>query len=98
MRIESVYYVNEYLCNREFGGPEEGGWWFDTGEFVDCKAMFTTLDEAEEYVGSAEVEEWLERMREDQRPTDSVLCAGWTDLFIELAPGAHFPSVRPHYE
>ena len=23
-----VFYVNEYLTNRIFGGPEEGGWWY----------------------------------------------------------------------
>lgn len=24
-------YVNAYDHNRAYGGPEEGGWWFDTG-------------------------------------------------------------------
>lgn len=24
-------YVNVYELDRHFGGPEEGGWWFDTG-------------------------------------------------------------------
>jgi len=25
-------YVNAYLTDRRYGGPEEGGWWYDTGE------------------------------------------------------------------
>ncbi len=32
-----------YLIDRAYGGPEEGGWWYDTGErvriirtFLDC--------------------------------------------------------------
>lgn len=24
-------YVNAYLVTREYGGPEEGGWWYDAG-------------------------------------------------------------------
>lgn len=24
-----------YLCDRAYGGPEEGGWWYDCGERVD---------------------------------------------------------------
>lgn len=27
-------YVNIYAVSRAYGGPEEGGWWFDTGEPV----------------------------------------------------------------
>lgn len=27
-------YVNVYSMSREYGGPEEGGWWFDTWEPV----------------------------------------------------------------
>lgn len=42
-------YVNVYELNREYGGPEEGGWWYDTGtvvESVDVNHLFTgTTDE-----------------------------------------------------
>ena len=27
-------FVNVYEVSREYGGPEEGGWWFDTGQPV----------------------------------------------------------------
>jgi hypothetical protein len=26
-------YVSKYLISRHFGGPEEGGWWFDWWQF-----------------------------------------------------------------
>lgn len=26
-----------YLCDQAFGGPEEGGWWYDTYQLVDFK-------------------------------------------------------------
>ena len=28
------YVVAFYAVDRAYGGPEEGGWWFDTGELV----------------------------------------------------------------
>ena len=28
------YVVAFYAVDRAYGGPEEGSWWFDTGEFV----------------------------------------------------------------
>lgn len=27
-----MFYVNVYELDRSFGGDEEGGWWFDSGE------------------------------------------------------------------
>jgi hypothetical protein len=24
-----------YVCDQAYGGPEEGGWWYDTGERID---------------------------------------------------------------
>ena len=40
------YHLNEYLTNRPFGGPEEGGWWYDTGTFVACHGVYPTCEEA----------------------------------------------------
>ena len=28
---EGPFHLNEYVANRAYGGPEEGGWWYDTG-------------------------------------------------------------------
>lgn len=46
-------FINVYEQFREYGGPEEGGWWYDAGVFqpdmsysVDEKVM--TLEEGEE--------------------------------------------------
>ena len=27
-------FVNAYRINRRYGGPEEGGWWYDTGQLL----------------------------------------------------------------
>jgi hypothetical protein len=48
---EMVWFVSVFGLIRSYGGPEEGGWWFDEGPRV---AVFvaTTLDEAEDIAGS----------------------------------------------
>ena len=43
---EGPFHLNESLTNRAFGGPEEGGWWYDTGRFVACHGTYPTIDEA----------------------------------------------------
>ena len=32
------FFVNQYEVDRCFGGPEEGGWYYDRGEFLSCLA------------------------------------------------------------
>ena len=44
---EGPFHLNEYLANRAYGGPEEGGWWYDTGRFVACHGAFGTVDEGD---------------------------------------------------
>ena len=35
------YTVAIFFVDRAYGGPEEGGWWFDTGEPDNDYARFT---------------------------------------------------------
>ena len=30
-------YVNVYAITRHYGGPEEGGWWYNTGEPIESR-------------------------------------------------------------
>ena len=39
------YFVNQYEVSRCYGGPEEGGWWFNRGEFIHCLAGPFTREE-----------------------------------------------------
>lgn len=45
-RIERGFVVQMYETGRAYGGPEEGGWWYDYGEPMD-HWFRTTLAEAE---------------------------------------------------
>ena len=45
----SIKFVNIYRTGRSYGGPEEGGWWYDTGQLIECHAFFG-LRAAQEYI------------------------------------------------
>ena len=32
----ATFFISIDMVDRRYGGPEEGGWWYDVGEVVDC--------------------------------------------------------------
>jgi hypothetical protein len=36
-----IFYINVYSVGRASGGSEEGGWWYNAGEFVRCEGKFS---------------------------------------------------------
>ena len=90
------FYVNEYLEDQAWGGPEEGGWWYDTGQYLECHGCFASRAEADIRVG--ELAPHLAEARKGKLPPDSVACTGYPEVEIEKRLGAHFPTQRPRYE
>ena len=90
------FHLNEYLSDRAFGGPEEGGWWYDTGTFVACHGTHPTVDAAT--AARDAMAPAIAERRQGRHPPDSVLCTGWPVLRIEPHAGADFPRTRPRYE
>ena len=90
-------YVNVYLHDRAYGGPEEGGWWYDYWEPVDemCQ-RFATEEEAENFLDEAEKEAESEN---GQRRSDigSVLSEGRYEVRLEAWPAEREPKQRPYY-
>lgn len=41
-----MYYVNIYEVYKAYGGPEEGGWWFNAGECVEYHTADTQHEAA----------------------------------------------------
>lgn len=51
LREEGPFFVSTYEVARAFGGPEEGGWWYDAFTYIDTregKKAFNTREEAEQ--------------------------------------------------
>jgi len=95
------YTVAVYLCDRAYGGPEEGGWWYDCGVPSDEHARFTRgfkrESDAIKYarkLNDTHAEKW----NEDRRDISSVLSEG--QFYAEVHEGnpAPYPKIRPHYE
>lgn len=87
-----------YEIDRHYGGPEEGGWWYDTGTFV--RPVKVCLSEAQAIRLTARANRLLDRLQRHRRPVNSVLYAGGRHhvcAFEGLAPPC-FPTERPHYE
>jgi hypothetical protein len=88
-------FVNVYLTDRAYGGPEEGGWWFDTGQFI--RGVEALSDEAERVKNT--LQSWCDGENAERRSDiSSVLSEGRYEVCIEDEPGADYPTTRPHYE
>lgn len=81
------YIIALYEIDRAYGGPEEGGWHFDTGELVRLLAL---ADRANRL---------LCRLQRHRRQVDSVLYEGgrYTAIVYEWTAPAAFPEQRPQY-
>jgi hypothetical protein len=89
---EGFTFVNVYEVDRAYGGPEEGGWYYDTGRLVLSRQ-----------VPSADAESVRASLREQYPSTgksSSVIYPGYGDYTIHLdsEPGADYPDYTPHYE
>jgi hypothetical protein len=78
-----------YETHRAYGGPEEGGWFYDCGEWVmrSKTRVFEDYDQAVAY--QAALREWL---RAEGCSADL-----WVRGYTEQMPPAYFPSRRPRY-
>lgn len=92
------FFVGVYRVGQGYGGPEEGGWWFSTGNLVRQVAC-NSWDEAEavraRYVGTKEEpgEFAYTGLRSSVRSGEDY------DVVIDIAPHPeYFPEERPRYE
>ena len=96
-----TYLVAVYLEDRAFGGPEEGGWWYDTGELVRVTKSFASKDRARQYASrlNRRLQSRAFGPNLGRREIGSVLSEGEYCARVErdTAP-SHYPERRPRYE
>jgi hypothetical protein len=95
------YIVAVYELDRAYGGPEEGGWWFDTGDLVRVMSVHKSEDAA--YAAARRINNLLDYRRWLGNPytprLSSVAYSGGhyaAEVFINRAPES-FPEERPYY-
>jgi hypothetical protein len=96
--MSANYSVSVYLVELAYGGPEEGGWWYDTGNLVKCVRMFQQEKPAVLYM--QRMQRLLDcTLNKGRRPLSSVASNGRYFAMVEDGvPPKYFPAVRPHYE
>lgn len=94
-------FINVYAVSRNYGGPEEGGWWWDSGEPIAS----VPIDDNTLIDHIAEVKKHLIEKLEPVYKTSSgrigrYSVAGGADVeaYVEDHPAAAWPEKVPHYE
>lgn len=93
-----ILYANAYVVNRVYGGPEEGGWWYDAGFPV---ASFPYMNgDRNDRKAFREASEYLEGVIgwHSEFPLSSVLGADEFRIYDENFFAEPFPKDRPVYE
>lgn len=89
------WYVNLYELVREYGGPEEGGWYYDAGYPIYGTLIRTTSEGLAHLIANY----LRENVYPDHHYRSSVRPQGVDmDVRVENHPAKEFPAERPHYE
>jgi len=87
-------FVNVYLEDQAYGGPEEGGWWYIVGS-IERVYPVSCLQDAYMLARFLEGGEFSNEGRPSMYHTNS---DGEYRVRIQLQPGQGYPTRRPHYE
>ena len=99
------YSLGVYKTYRNYGGPQEGGWWFDSGRLeYRSKKTFFRLHEALDYYDSLQAK--IDSMWNDPRGVRADLNSALGEYSFRVHVGDEeedplvdfFPSERPRYE
>ena len=103
--VTPIRYVNLYRMDRRYGGPEEGGWWYDQivpltndDDYYDEPPFHgwfptDTLVETQE----RECRQWAERENANRPDIGSVASTGVFVVRVESWPASPEPAGRPYY-
>lgn len=90
-RDATYWSVGVYEVTRQYGGPEEGGWYYDAGYRIEPHKMRVFADYAEAALYAARL--WDELPESDKRGESRLTVCGFT----ECLPETHWPRARPRY-
>lgn len=104
--VTPFLYANLYLHDRDYGGPEEGGWWFDCYSPVSPKSgdwdtepptfgWFASVENAER--AAEALRAWCESENRTRRSPSSVASDGHYCVRLESWPAEPMPARKPHY-
>lgn len=96
--MKKRYVVAIYELDRAYGGPEEGGWWYDTGTIERVCRIFNSEDAA--YIFCNRMNRLLDHRQRNKLGRGSMAYSGGeygASVFENYAP-RYFPERTPYYE
>ena len=98
-----MHYIHKFQVSQQYGGAEEGGWWYHTGDPVDdwCVVMVEDEEIANLVCRALNRAEKERREEEETYEYTSVLSykSNHYEYDVSDSPVAEsFPKARPHYE
>lgn len=103
-----LFWTAVWLVTQTWGGPEEGGWWFDSGELVTDPAIYARLgafpasfgDYLEAHAHAETMARHLGALNRGRPPKHSATSTGVyeTHVFDAPVPPVHWPETPPRYE
>lgn len=100
------FFVWTAYVDRAYGGPEEGGWYYDTGTPVqrgEEDDVFCALqcfeNEEEAFDAFLKLEKLVKEANSNRHSPSSLLSDGdWLRAMFTKIPPYSWPETRPHYE
>lgn len=86
--------VGVYTRTPAYGGPEEGGWYYDAGELTEHGRMRFFDDYAAAKAYADTLWSWVDNENKERKGWDEKLTVRCT---TEAQPHAYYPRKRPHY-
>ena len=103
LESEEFSYINVYLVDRAYGGPEEGGWYYDYGNPVESRRVLVPMNGYVNLHSEYQTElEFLNtrynRLNSDRPEIHSVISKGRYIIIEEDDFAKSWPDRIPHYE
>lgn len=89
-------HVNAYACGQEYGGPEEGGWYYETGRVLGSIMVENHPSMIEHAKDTLKL--IFAKQFEGNRDRHSVIGQENLEIYVEDEPARDFPEETPHYE
>lgn len=96
--MSNKYILSFYEIDLGYGGPEEGGWYFETGNLIRSFKILSNKDEASKLCRRAN--SLLEKLQKNKREVSSVLYSGERHAVLihkNKAPD-YYPQIKPIYD
>jgi hypothetical protein len=90
-RRKPKWYVNTYFTHEEYGGPEEGGWYYTVHAPAEGQQVFQPIGPFDDYVKACEISNLMRDVLRANHPDER------SYIIVERHKARLYPRVKPHY-